>query len=234
MVSNNKNKRLTIKPKIKRVPRVNTLELYAVDPAAARTQLIEIENWLIKNQTFTEVAQAIPEFDNRRHICAAIGTTFGNHLNNPDRLSFELNLGGNYFPDLVVGDSQRKSLVLVEFEGAEKNQIFQIKKRGQQYPAFSAKFHQGFFQLLDWMHRLKDASAENKQDWFTFVPKKVATVLVIGRDAELNPRSQAERRLESLAASFTPDNNDLYVVTYDGLIENVKGRLLSSLHGSAT
>ncbi|CAB3817634.1 Shedu anti-phage system protein SduA domain-containing protein [Achromobacter piechaudii] len=218
------------KPNIKRVPRVNALEIYSADSAAARTQLIELEGWLSSNVNFTEVAQAIPEFDKRRHLCAAIGTTFGNHLNYPDRLSFELNLGGNYFPDLVVGDSKRESLVLVEFEGAEKYQIFQNKKTGQQYPSFSAKFQHGFFQLLDWMHRLKDASKENKEDWFTFVPKKTATVLVIGRDSELSPRSQAERRLDSLANSFTPDNNDLYVVTYDGLIETVKGRLLSSLN----
>jgi hypothetical protein len=219
-----------VNKKINRVPRVYTLGSYIVDPKAAKTQLTEMEIWLSTNSHFAEIADGIPQFDSRRHLCAAIGTTFGDYLNYPDRLSFELGLGGNYFPDLVVGDSSEQSLLLVEFEGAAKSQIFQTKKNGQQYPAYSAKFHQGFFQLLDWMHRLKDASDKNLEDWFTFVPKKTATVLVVGRDSELTPVSQARRRLESLAASFTPDNNKLSVVTYDGLIQRVKGRLFSSLN----
>ena len=218
-----------VSAKTARVPRVHMLQPYVANPSAARSELAEVEAWLASHRNFTELAQLIPQFDCRRHFCAAIGTTFGNHLDHPDHLAFELGLGGNYFPDLVIGDSSVKSLVMVELEGAEKFQIFQIRKKSQQYPPFSAKFHQGFFQLLDWMHRIKDANDKNLEDWFTFVPKKISTLLIIGRDAELTPAPQARRRLESLAESFTPNNNDLYVTTYDGLIETVKGRLYSSL-----
>jgi hypothetical protein len=85
----------------------------------------------------------------------------------------------------------------------------------------------GFFQLLDWVHRLKDASPENKLDWFTFSPKTVRTVLVIGRDSELGeyPNSQEQRRLESLAQSLMPGNNRLFIVTYDQLVVQVSARL---------
>lgn len=145
----------------------------------------------------------------------------------PDRLSFELSLGGNYFPDLVIGDANNKDLVLVEFEGAERHQIYSRQKRDEQYPDFSPKFRVGFSQLLDWVHRLKDASEENKLDWFTFLPKTVRTVLVIGRDSELgeHPNSQEQRRLESLAQSLMPGNNRLFIVTYDQLVVQVSARL---------
>ena len=169
----------------------------------------------------------MPELVKRRFFCAAIGVTFGEKIYTPDRLSFELSLGGNYFPDLVIGDATTRDLVLVEFEGAERHQIYSKHKHGEQYPDFSPKFRVGFFQLLDWVHRLKDASQENKRDWFTFLPKTVRTVLVVGRDSELGqyPDSQEQRRLESLAQSLTPGNNRLFIVTYDQLIVQVSARL---------
>jgi hypothetical protein len=211
----------------KRLPKTFILGKFKVDKNDAIRETSELQQWLASRKTFQETAHAIPELEQRRSFCAAIGVTFGEKIYDPNRLSFELSLGGNYFPDLVIGDAENKDLVLVEFEGAETSQIFLAKKDDEQYPDFSPKFRQGFFQLLDWVHRLKDASDQNKLDWFTFIPETVRTLLVVGRDHELGDHkdSQGQRRLESLAQSFMPGNNKLFIVTYDQLIAQVAARL---------
>jgi hypothetical protein len=212
---------------MKRIAKVSTLQRFASNRVDAIRENLEVGQWLSVRTTFQETSDVMPELVKRKSFCAAIGVTFGEKIYNPDRLSFELSLGGNYFPDLVIGDANNQDLVLVEFEGAERHQIYARQKSGEQYPDFSAKFRVGFFQLLDWVHRLKDASPENKLDWFTFSPKTVRTVLVIGRDSELGeyPNSQEQRRLESLAQSLMPGNNRLFIVTYDQLVVQVSARL---------
>lgn len=147
------------------------LQTFSSNRDDAIRENLELGRWLAARTTFQEVRDVMPELVRRRFFCAAIGVTFGEKIYNPDRLSFELSLGGNYFPDLVIGDATTKDLVLVESEGAERHQIYSRQKSGEQYPDFSPKFRVGFFQLLDWIHRLKDASQENKLDWFTFLPK---------------------------------------------------------------
>jgi hypothetical protein len=212
---------------MKRIAKASTLQQFQGHRVDAIRENLELGHWLTTRTAFQEIKDVMPELVKRKSFCAAIGVTFGEKIYNPDRLSFELSLGGNYFPDLVIGDANTKDLVLVEFEGAELHQIYSRQKIGEQYPDFSPKFRQGFFQLLDWIHQLKDASPENKLDWFTFLPKTVRTVLVVGRDSELvkYPNSQEQRRLESLAQSLSPGNNRLFIVTYDQLVIQVSARL---------
>lgn len=218
----------------KRLPKSSQLKTFKFDRALAKTELASFETWLSAKGFFAEVADAVPQFDARKHFSAAIGWTLGERLFNPDRFDFELSLGGNYFPDIVVGDSKEKSLVLIELEGALKHQIFHVKKPGEQYPDFSTDFRQGFFQLLDWVHRLKDFSAKTMVDTFTFEPKHIRTVLVVGRNSELiggsgipATETQGWRRLDSLASSLLPGNNKLFVYTYDELVPNISARLSS-------
>lgn len=169
----------------KRLPRAASLGIFVPDKAAAIRETAALSNWLSARTTFQERAEVAPLLWQLKSFCASIGATFGENVLTPDHLSFELSLGGNYFPDLVIGDAGNRSLVLVEFEGAETNQIYLRQKKDQQYPDFSPKFRQGFFQLLDWVQRLKDASNSNKLDWFTFIPNSIRTVLVVGRDHEV-------------------------------------------------
>ena len=140
---------------MKRIAKVLTLQRFASNRVDAIRENLEVGEWLSARTTFQETSDVMPELVKRKSFCAAIGVTFGEKIYNPDRLSFELSLGGNYFPDLVIGDANNQDLVLVEFEGAERHQIYARQKSGEQYPDFSAKFQVGFFQLLDWVHRLK-------------------------------------------------------------------------------
>jgi hypothetical protein len=214
-----------------RQPKSQQLLDFSVDPVLATQEALSFANWLAGKIHFEENRDAVPQFDARRHFCAAIGITCGEKLLNPDRFAFELSLGGKYFPDIAVGDSKTKSLVLIELEGAEPSQIFLQTKPGEQYPDYSAAFRQGFFQLLDWVHALKDASPANRTDWFTFDPISVRTVLVVGRDAELgaNGSTQGTRRLETLASSFSNGKNELFIYTYDQLSSLVSARLHAPL-----
>jgi hypothetical protein len=108
---------------MKRIAKVSTLQTFASNRADAMRENLEVGHWLSARTTFQETTDVMPELVQRKSFCAAIGVTFGEKIYNPDRLSFELSLGGNYFPDLVIGDANNKDLVLVEFEGAERHQI---------------------------------------------------------------------------------------------------------------
>ncbi|MRW82783.1 DUF4263 domain-containing protein [Pseudoduganella sp. FT26W] len=203
----------------KRIPKSLQLELLSYSRSGAKKELAALQNWLSTKTNFAEVADALPQFFSRRNFCGAIGGAYGQQMFNPDRIAFELSLGGNYFPDIVIGDSQQKSLLLVELEGAETDAVFLKKKQDEQYPDFSSSFKTGFFQLIDWTNRLKDASPRNLHDWFTFEPACMRTLLVVGRNEDVgaDPKDQGRRRLNSLAEMFGPSGNPVFVVTYDEL-----------------
>lgn len=166
----------------------------------------------------------MPELDKRRHFCAALGKAYGDQLFKPNRFAFELGLGGNYFPDIVIGDSRTESLLLVEIEGAQSTSVFAPQKKDEQYPDFSSGFKVGFFQLLDWRHRIRDASKDEHHDWFTFVPKKIRTLLVIGRNRDVgaDPKDQGRRRMNSLGNIVGTSNDAVFVVTFDTFVEDVE------------
>lgn len=100
----------------------------------------------------TEVGDILPFFRLNRHLASLIGHCVPN-ISNPDLLAFEYDLFGDFTCDLAIGDSTSKTFLLVEFEDAMAESIFNLRK-GKATPEWSPRLEHGFSQVIDWLWKI--------------------------------------------------------------------------------
>ncbi|UXH76572.1 DUF4263 domain-containing protein [Roseateles amylovorans] len=197
----------------------------------ARQEAEELAFWLDHEnlkKPLKERDQVLRFFQQRAQLCALTGMIWGNLLN-PDRFSFELNLGGAYRPDFVVGCSQSRNVLLVEFEDGEAKSLFERandRDPNEVRPRLGKRLLGGLAQIADWVYFLETASAAHKKTWFSFEPRNLLSLLVVGRDHYFDKHGTNDRsRYEWLQDKFSLGQIPIVIRTFDGLNDDLKTRL---------
>ena len=169
---------------------------------------------------FTEAADVTPLFAAHPQIAhLAAGYHLPHYANVACR---EFDLFGNFRCDWVVGDTALREYVLIEFEDARRDRVFEPDSR--YHERWADRFERGFSQLVDWfwiLDRYRDNVDFRRR--FGDGHVKFSGLLVIGR----RPFLTAEQR-DRLAWRFdrvTVNTHKVYCVTFDDLYDFLHRRL---------
>jgi len=189
--------------------------------AKCQQQLKELKDLLASKAELDERNDILPFFRQRRDLSSFI-STYVNDIVNPDRLAFELDIFGDFACDLAVGDSTNHTFLLIEFEDAKKNSLFQ--QGGKYAPEWSQRLEHGFSQVIDWFWKLDDL--EGTDDYEHRFGAKKATfhgLVIIGRGENLIPREK--KRLKWRQDHLIVDSKKVSVISFDQLVTDLEFRL---------
>src|SRR4051794_13517061 len=102
---------------------MKAFESFHFEPTRCRKEVAELRRWLARNPILDEKRQILPFFRQRRQLSAFVAS-YGQDLDDYDRIAFEYPLFGDFTCDLVVGDSARNAYCLIEFEDAGPTSLF--------------------------------------------------------------------------------------------------------------
>ncbi len=197
------------------------VEPHAFDYKLCLQEAREFQTFLGAQQTLRERSEVLPFFKARKHLSAFMGA-YNSQIFNYNRLAHEYNFFGDFACDLVAGDWDRRSYVLVEFEDARPNSIF--KTRGRRTPEWSPRLEHGFSQLVDWFYKLgTQRDSTDFEQRFGARSVQFIGLLVIGRRHPLGPREQG--RLGWRQRHVLVNGHPVHCLTFDDLCEAVLERL---------
>src|SRR5262245_24005898 len=113
----------------------------------AQREVAELVVFLRDNHLFSET-KIVQELKKRLHAPCIIGCLIAG-AKKPDLYKFEITILGTFTADLVIGASNTRRFVFVEFEGGGANSLFGPGGTAQMRD-WSHEFEHGFGQLLDW------------------------------------------------------------------------------------
>src|SRR3712207_4248339 len=100
------------------------------DSVQLAQDLNALDRWLGDNATLKGRDEIAPFFKSRQQLAAALGLA-NNHVAQADLLASELDLFGDFHPDIAVGDRETGAFTLVEFEDAQPYSIFKTLAAGK-------------------------------------------------------------------------------------------------------
>ncbi len=201
---------------------MKTFEPLVFDRTRCLRELGELRTWLARRPVLDERKHIRPFFRKRRHLSAFVAS-YSPDMVRFDRLAFEYPLFGDFTCDLVVGDLAKRAYCFIEFEDAGPNSLF-VRQGRKATREWSARFDHGYSQIIDWFGKLEDMK---KSDAFAarFGERSIryTGILVIGRDQYLLPGER--ERLEWRRNHVVVASQRIEVVTFDGLVDDLGGRL---------
>src|SRR5258708_1905824 len=157
----------------------------------------------------------------RKHLSAFMGI-YNAQICKYSRVAHEYSLFGDFACDLVAGDWDRRSYVLVEFEDARPNSIFKTRTRGT--PEWAPRFEHGFSQLVDWFYKLDtQRDSANFEQRFGARIVHFSGLLIVGRKQDFGPREQG--RLDWRQRRVLVNSHAVHCMTFDDLCEAMLERL---------
>jgi hypothetical protein len=180
----------------------------------AERQLAQFQSFLHNNKTFSE-KQVVKELREKLHLSCLIGA-MSSGVWRANVYKFEFQIMGVFKADLVVGNSQQKQFVFVEFESGEEHSLFGPKKTFQMRD-WSQKFEHGFGQLVDWAWAIRDAAnTQIFENAFGCDEFSAEYLLVCGRDSLMDETEQKRHAWRS--RSCMVGGKQATCLTYDGLL----------------
>lgn len=196
-----------------------------LDTDILTSDLAALETLLAAEEHLKERDQIIPFFQDRQHLCAALGLT-NSSVELPDRWARELDLFGDFVCDVAAGDSEANAYTLIEFEPAHQYSIFMKLERGKSMKRWSRRFEHGFSQLVDWAWRISaegESSAAFRRIFGDDNPA-IHLLLIIGRDADLEKDDLMRLRWRANHTSLGQFRMSCF--TFDGILNSIRRRLL--------
>ena len=185
-------------------------------PPVARAEWRDLKTLLASKATLSERADILPFFRSRHDLSLLIGYYFPN-IRRPDVFAHEFPLGGDFTPDLVVGDSSARQYVIVQFENAADNSVFTGSRSKK---AWAPRFEGAFSQLVDWIWKLDDMrSTQDFIDTFGAADAEFRGLVVIGKDQK-HTASEA-RRLRWRVEHTLVDSKRVDVRSFDQLSDDI-------------
>ncbi len=196
-----------------------------LDTGVLTANLNELESLLASEPHLKERAQILPFFQNRPHLCAALGLA-NNAVELPDRWARELDLFGDFTCDVAAGDSEANAYTLIEFEDALEFSIFTKLPEGKTMKRWSPRFEHGFSQLVDWAWRVSEEGLSSAAFRRIFGDNNPSfhLLLVVGRDADLTGDDLVRLRWRAKHTSLGQFGMSCF--TFDGLLQSIRRRLL--------
>jgi hypothetical protein len=185
-------------------------------------ELNEFEDLLRSNAELNERDQILPFFRTHLHL-ASLLSTYIPGIVNPDRIAIEYDVFGDFTCDFIVGDSTKKTFLMVEFEDAKPNSLF-VQKGTKATPEWSPRLEHGFSQVLDWFWKVSDV--EKTIEYESRFGSRLATIhgiVVVGREQELELREKS--RLQWRQDHTIVQSKKVSVITFDQLVRDLKYRL---------
>jgi hypothetical protein len=195
-----------------------SLKAFVWDRTAVPGEIAAFNAFLAANPEFGERSHALPFFQANHHFCGFIGLCAGS-LAQPDRIAYELNLGGNYRPDFVVGCSTTKSALFVELEDGKKTSFF--ADPGDDKATLAPRVLGAVSQIVDWSFQLSQLNAAGYTAVLGFNPAEITYLIVCGRKSAItNPVEQL--RYDWVTNAVTVSGRTVQIQTYDDLQELVR------------
>ena len=184
---------------------------FRFDLKNAEAELETFKHWLAAN-LFVGEAAIVDEIRKRPHFLCLLGPTC--FIAAPDLIRWELELGGIFRTDLVLGNDARREFALIEFEGAEEHSLFG-RRSTSQYRHWSSQIEHGFSQTVDWAYfnsyNLRDAIL---RDNFGGDIRRSTYLVVCGRNAGILTDTERER-FDFRRRSVRVGDAHAQVLTYD-------------------
>jgi hypothetical protein len=182
-----------------------------LDLKIAEHELAEFKEFLQQNAYFGE-REVVKHLKARQHLSCLIGALIAG-IPRANVYKFEFQILGAFKADLVVGNSQLKRFVLVEFESGLRSAIMGRAGTAQMRD-WSKEIGHGFGQLIDWGWAL---SEQNRLLKNAFGCDPTAQfLLVCGRDSGMDVTDQA--RFLWRADHVRVGDQKATCLTYDGLM----------------
>jgi hypothetical protein len=192
-----------------------------LDPVRCEVELDDLAQLLRAHAALPERAAILPFFRQRPQLLLLLGLTYG-RVNDPDCFAQELRLFGSFVADAVVGEWDRRSFCLVEFEEGAPESTFVHGRRGTSL--WSPRFEHGFSQIVDRLWKLDDLRGTSSfMEVFGAATIDVVAVLVVGRDAGLTLTDR--ERLTWRRRHVLVNSQYIYCCTYDELERDLRQRL---------
>lgn len=195
---------------------------FKLDLVKAEQELISFKTWLAQEKWASE-RTVVDQIKLRTNMIGLLGPTAA--IPAPDLIRWELELGGLFRTDLVIGNNAHRAFGLIEFEGANETSIFS-KKRTAQYRYWSPEIEHGFSQVIDWAYFEADKPGDAAlHDNFGGPIRKSTYLVICGRDHGMDGKLEEGRfnfrrryvQIQGIAAS---------VYTYDqmaaGMTDNLE------------
>jgi hypothetical protein len=181
----------------------------------------EFQKFLGGHQSLKERDEILPFFKARQHLSAFLGA-YNAHMIRYDRVAHEYPLFGDFVCDLVVGDWERRSYMLVEFENAAPDSLFVKKKK--ETPEWSPRLEHGFSQILDWFYKLDtQRHAPDFEQRFGARVVHLSGLLIVGRRQDFGLREKD--RLRWRQQHVLIQGNQIHCLTFDDLCDDLLTRL---------
>jgi hypothetical protein len=194
----------------------------------AKDDLAKFKAFLQTHHYFTE-KDVVKHLKAKPHLCCLISAMFAG-VPRADVYKFEFQIQGAFRADLIVGNSQLRKFMLVEFEGGQENSLFGPLETNQMRD-WSKEIGHGFGQLVDWGWAIHDGRHTTiLQNNFGCADMAVRFLLVCGRDSGMNATERT--RLSWRADHVRVERCEATVLSYDGLFEFFQSTLeaISSYH----
>jgi hypothetical protein len=198
------------------------LEEIVVDPARCRTELAAFKQLLDSKSDLAERADIQAFFKKRKQLAALIGVYSGD-IGPADLLAFEFPFLGDFSADVVLGNRNKSTFCVVEFEDGKSNSIFR-KVANKSMTEWSPRFEHGFSQLVDWFCTLDDfkKTARFAKD-FGHGHVRFVALLVLGRNAGMSEHDR--QRLRWRTEKVRVDSHAVECLTFDDLYEHLNLRI---------
>ncbi|MCA6364382.1 MAG: DUF4263 domain-containing protein [Bacteroidetes bacterium] len=187
-----------------------------------KEELGEFRKLIDSGEKLDEQKVIQPFFRKRKQLSAFIGS-FVSGLD-VNRISFELNLFGDFSPDLVIGDYTRSKYCFVEFESGLPQAIFK-KTTGRKAPRWSAKFEEGYSQIVDWFWKVEEQSGTASFRKLFEADSIISSgLLIIGRSNDLDEFGR--NRMSWRGEKVVVNSSLIQCMTYDSLLADLERRLM--------
>lgn len=200
---------------------MNQLSSFQFDIKSCARELDQFQELLNTKHELSEKDDILPFFRSHLNLLAYTGS-FVPTIASFNRLNPEYSFYGDFRADAIVGDWDKKSYCLIEFEDAKSNSIF--KSTARTTKEWSPRFEHGYSQIVDWLWKVDDfrQSAMGRSvfgsDTFNFMG-----MLVIGRDSFLDEIDRA--RLNWRTSKTVIDSQKIVCITFDELATELRSSL---------
>jgi hypothetical protein len=200
---------------------MNPLSSFQFDIKSCLNDLSEFEALLKEKSELGERADILPFFKAHLNLLAYVGS-IAPGLASFNRVDPEYTIYGDFRADAIVGDWDKKSFCLIEFEDAKADSIF--KRTGRSTKEWSPRFEHGYSQVVDWMWKIDDFRQSGTgrsmfgSDTFDFTG-----MLIIGRDIFLDEMDRL--RLNWRTAKSVINSQKIVCMTFDQLASELRSSL---------
>ncbi|MBV8055883.1 MAG: DUF4263 domain-containing protein [Deltaproteobacteria bacterium] len=169
-----------------------------------------------------ERKQFLPFFARHPQLCAYLGF-FNSAVRSATHIATEFSLWGDFTCDLVAGSIRDKAFVCVEFEDAKQNSLFS-PQAGRRNSHWGTRVEHGMSQVIDWLFRINGESGSDQlQRDFGARHLRLMGLVIVGRSDDLSEYDRV--RLEWRSQNTIVGGANIWILTYDDLLEWLKGRV---------